>query len=369
MEFKKVGLAGIGLIGGSVGLAIKKFKPEVEVIGYDLNPEVTATAEKIGAIDRGIKDFSDFSQADLVFVSTPISSIAKVVCQIAPHLKKGAIITDTGSVKTPIVKAIEEKISSGVTFIGGHPLAGSDREGVDFASSSIIENSYYVLTPTASTPDYAYLALHDFLTSLKAFVVSVDPYRHDLIVAYISHLPHLIAAAVVNLAVSRSKEEEGLLFFASSGFRDVTRIAAGNSRLWADILLENREAVLKALSELEIEVKNLEKALIKKDWEEVEKLLKKASLARRSLPVRAKSKIEEFRILSLPVENKPGVLSEVTVLLGSAGINIEDIEIVHGVNRGVLKLTVSDSERASRAKKILESKGYEVSISAYANGV
>lgn len=359
----------MGLIGGSIGLAIKKFKPEVEVIGYDLNSKVVLKAEKIRAIDRAVNDFASFSQVDLVFISTPISSIVDVACQIAPFLKKDAVVTDTGSVKAPVVRAVEDKLSPKIVFIGGHPLAGSDQEGIDFASSSIIENSYYVLTPTASTPDYAYLSLHDFLSSLKAFVVAVDPYRHDLIVAYISHLPHLLAAAVVNLAVSRSKEEEGLLFFASSGFRDFTRIAAGSSRLWADILLDNREAVLKALSELEVEIKSFEEALVKKEWQEVEKLLKKASLTRRELPVTVKGTAEELRILSIPVENRPGVLSEVTVLLGRAGINIEDIEIVHGINRGVLKLTVSGAERAGKARKILENEGYEVSVSAYTNGV
>ncbi len=369
MEFRKVGLVGTGLIGGSIGLAIKKFKPQVDVIGFDKCEEVSAIAKKIGAIDFIAKDFSSFSEVELVFVSTPISAIVDCVCQVASYLKEGAIITDTGSVKAPIVEKIEKKLPAGKIFIGGHPMAGSDREGINFASSSLVENSYYILTPLTSTPDQAYLALHDFLTSLKAFVVAVDPYRHDLIVAYISHLPHLLAAAIVNLAVSRSKEEEGLLFFASSGFRDVTRIAGGNSQLWADILLENREAVLKALSELNVEIKSLKKALEHGNNHEVEQLLEKARLARRSLPVAAKGTIEDLRTLSVPVENKPGVLSEVTVLLGRAGINIEDIEIVHGIDRGVLKLTVSSQERAEKAKEILKDKGYEVSISAYNNGV
>lgn len=369
MEFKKVGLVGTGLIGGSIGLAIKKFKPQVEVIGYDVNPEALAIAEKIGVIDLKADDFSSFSQVDLVFVSTPISAIIDTVCQLASYLKEGVVITDTGSVKAPIIEGLKNKLPDKVIFIGGHPMAGSDREGVKFASASIIENSYYILTPQPSTPDRAYLALHDFLTSLKAFVVAVDPYRHDLIVAYISHLPHLLAAAIVNMAVSRSKEEEGLLFFASSGFRDVTRIAGGSSRLWADILLENREAVLKALNELKVEIKSLEEALYKNNREEVMNLLERARLARRGLPVAVKGTVEDLRILSVPVENKPGVLSEVTVLLGSAGINIEDIEIVHGIDRGVLKLTVGSQGRAEKAREILEEKGYEVSISLYSNGV
>ncbi len=369
MEFKKVGLVGTGLIGGSIGLAIKKFKSQVEVIGYDKNSEATAIAQKIGAIDLKAENLSDFSQVDLVFIATPISAIVDTILQIAPYLKEGAVITDTGSVKAPIVEGLIKKLPKETIFIGGHPMAGSDREGISFATPSIIENSYYILTPLKSTPDRAYLALHDFLTSLKAFVVAVDPYRHDLIVAYISHLPHLLAAAIVNMAVSRSKEEEGLLFFASSGFRDVTRIAGGNSRLWADILLQNQEAVLRALSELKIEIKSLEHALNQMNRDEVLKLLERARLARRGLPVAAKGTVEDLRILSVPVENKPGVLSEVTVLLGSAGINIEDIEIVHGVDRGVLKLTVSTQERAEKAKRILEEKGYEVLISAYSNGV
>lgn len=369
MEFKKVGLVGTGLIGGSIGLAIKKFKPQVEVIGYDINSEATAFAQKIGAIDLKVADLTGFSQVDLVFVSTPISAIVDTVRQIAPYLKEGTVVTDTGSVKTPIVEELAKELPRETIFIGGHPMAGSDREGISFATSSIIENSYYILTPLKSTPDRAYLTLHDFLTSLKAFVVAVDPYRHDLIVAYISHLPHLLAAAIVNLAVSRSKEEEGLLFFASSGFRDVTRIAGGNSGLWADILLENREAVLKALPELKVEIRSLEEALNRMNRDEVFKLLERARLARRGLPVAIKRTVEDLRILSVPVENKPGVLSEVTVLLGSAGINIEDIEIVHGIDRGVLKLTVNTQERAEKARKILEDRGYEVSIFTYSNGV
>lgn len=358
-EFEKVGIFGVGLIGGSLGLAIKKFIPEVKVYGFDKNSSCISDALKLKAIDEKINSFSEISQFDLIFIATPVSEVTKVIGEISPFLSSGTIITDTASTKEEIVEESEKLLPDNVSFIGGHPLAGSEREGVLGASPDLFRNAFYVLTPTEKTDSEAFLRLHSFLKKIGANIVALEPKRHDLIVAYISHIPHLSAACIVNLARGAARKEEGLLFFAASGFRDVTRIAAGSSRLWRDILFANKKAVLNALKEMKNELNMFEKALQEEDQRKLEKLLRKARKARLNLPAYLHKDLTKLWVVKVPVEDRPGTLSEITVALGKMGINIEDIEIVHGEGRGVLKLTVMGEKSAKKSAEELQKLNYE----------
>ncbi len=368
-NFKKVGIVGVGLIGGSLGLAIKEHQPQVKVWGFDVNQSTLKTALRRSAIDVSVSSLSQFDQVELVFVATPLSRLVEVVKELLPYLKPGTIITDTGSTKSAIVREVESFLPKELSFIGGHPLAGSEREGIEGATPHLFKNAFYVLTPTPATNSEAFLRLHGFLKTFGASVVALDPDRHDQIVAYISHLPHLVAASIVNVTKGRAKEEEGLLFFAASGFRDATRIAAGNPRLWRDIFFANREALLQAIEEFSEEVKKFQEDLQATREEEVEKLLAEAREVRSSLPAWLRKDPAKLWTIDVPLEDKPGVLSEVTVAIGKLGINIEDIELLHGEGRGVVKIAVSGEENAKKAAVSLKEQGYLASTHRYLEGV
>lgn len=368
-SFKKVGIVGVGLIGGSLGLALKEHQPQVKVYGFDVNQSTSETALKRGAIDVAVSSLAQFDQVDLVFVATPLSRITEMIKGLLPHLKSGTIITDAGSTKSAVVREVEIFLPRELSFIGGHPLAGSEREGIEGATPHLFKNAFYVLTPTPSTNSEAFLRLHSFLKSLGASVVALDPDRHDQIVAYISHLPHLIAASIVNVTKGRAKEEEGLLFFAASGFRDATRIAAGNPRLWRDIFFANREALLQAIEEFSKEVKRFQEDLELIKEEELEELLTEAKEVRSGLPTWLKKDPAKLWTIDVPLEDKPGVLSEVTVAIGKLGINIEDIELLHGEGRGVVKIAVLGEENAKKAAISLKELGYLASTHRYLEGV
>jgi prephenate dehydrogenase len=367
-DFERVGIFGVGLIGGSLGMAIKKFISEVEIYGYDKDLSSLEEALKLKAIDKKINSFSEVSQLDLIFIATPVSEVCKVVKEISSYLSPNTVITDTASTKEEIVKESEKFLPENVFFIGGHPLAGSEREGVLGASPDLFKNAFYVLTPTEKTNSEAFLKLHSFIKKIGANIVALEPKRHDLIVAYISHVPHLSAACIVNLARRAARKEEGLLFFAASGFRDATRIAAGSSELWRDILMANRKAVLKALEEMKSELNSFEKALQREDQNELEELLRKAREARMNLPAFLHKDLTKLWVVKVPVEDRPGTLSEITVALGKIGVNIEDIEIVHGEGRGVLKLTVMGEENAQKSVKELRKLNYEPIFEPFLEG-
>lgn len=368
-DFKKVGIIGVGLIGGSLGLALKEHQPQVKVWGFDVNQSTLKTALERSAIDVAASSLAQFDQVDLVFIATPLSHIAEMVKRLLPHLKPGTIITDTGSTKSAVVREVESFLPKEISFVGGHPLAGSEREGIEGATPHLFKNAFYVLTPTPSTNSGAFLRLHSFLKGLGASVVALDPDRHDQIVAYISHLPHLVAASIVNVTKGRTKEEEGLLFFAASGFRDATRIAAGNPKLWRDIFFANREALLQAIEEFSKEVIKFQKDLELMKENDVEKLLVEAREVRSSLPAWLKKDPSKLWTIDVPLEDKPGVLSEVTVAIGKLGINIEDIELLHGEGRGVVKIAVLGEENAKKAASSLRELGYLASTHRYLEGV
>jgi prephenate dehydrogenase len=357
----RVAVLGTGLIGGSIGLALRRL-PDVEaVVAYDRDPSARAAAVRRGAADAEASSAATAVEgADLVFVATPVRAIPQVIEEASPGLRPGQILTDVGSTKSRLVVEVEKSLVEGVIFIGGHPMAGSEREGIEAAEATLFDGRWWILTPTPRVEPDAYRTLHGLLARLGARVIALDPEAHDDLLAVISHLPHLTATALMNLAAER--RHAGLLALAAGGFRDVTRVAASNPDMWVDICVDNAEAIARALDELAGRLRELGEVVRGGRLSELRKRLSAAREARRSLG--AKPLAGEPVELSLPVPDRPGVLAEVTTAVGDLGINIEDLQITHAEEggRGTLRLIVLGVDPARRAKEALARKGFEVML-------
>ncbi len=248
-EFETVAIVGVGLIGGSIGLAMRERKLARQIIGIGRSEEKLATARRLGAIDAGTTVLAHgVEDAKLVIVCTPVDTIANFVSQAEAALGNRSLITDAGSTKAEVVQAVEANLidrRDGPRFVGSHPLAGDHRTGVDAARSDLLEGRKVVVTPTARTHRAAALEISAFWQDLGATVVTMSPAEHDHALAATSHLPHLIASA---LALATPKE---LLPLAASGWRDTTRVASGDPEMWRAIFATNRQEVLDALKRFE----------------------------------------------------------------------------------------------------------------------
>jgi prephenate dehydrogenase len=320
------------------------------VTGLDHEHDRAARALELGALDEVGAD----PDAEVTFVATPVSSIATVARQLATPT---GIVTDVGSVKAPIVAAVDHP-----RFVGGHPMAGSEQEGVDGADPELFEGATWVLTPTESTDPEAYARLRTIVSSLGADVLAIPPDRHDSLVAVVSHVPHLTAAALMTLAAAGAEEHTALLRLAAGGFRDMTRIAAGHPGIWPDICTENRDAIVSVLDGLLDTLGGLRHVVAAGDRDALLTTLERARHARVNLPTRA-ARAEDLVEVRVPIPDRPGVLAEVTTLAGDLGVNIEDLEIAHSAEgeRGVL-IVVIDAKASDLLRGAFLARGYRPSV-------
>jgi prephenate dehydrogenase len=346
---RRANVLGTGLIGGSVGLALRAAGWRVS--GTDADAGRAERAATAGAIDAIGVD----PDADVSFVATPVGAVPEVV-RSALAATAGAV-TDVGSVKAPLVASVADP-----RFVGGHPMAGSEQEGIAGARADLFAGATWVLTPTPHTDPAAYSTVQSVVSALGAEVVALPPERHDELVAVISHVPHLTAAALVRLAAEGADDRPALLRLAAGGFRDMTRIAAGHPGIWPDICGENRGAIVPVLDRLVAAITELRDAVAGDDRPALLDLLERARLARRNLPGRVArpSDLAEVRV---PVPDRVGVLAEVTTLATELGVNIYDLEIAHSGegNKGVLLLLV-ESELADRFYGGLVARGYRPGV-------
>ena len=341
---RTLGIVGVGLVGGSVGLAAKA--AGWEVVGVDA-PMVLEEAAALGAIDR-VSTIKEARGVDLVVLAAPISRVADLVGDLAPT---DALVTDVASAKTRIVRAAE---AAGLSrFVGGHPMAGSQLSGVANAEADLFRGARYFLTPTGRTDPKAYREVAGFVRDLGAVPTAVDPEKHDLLMAALSHLPHLMAVALLKVASDVSPEA---LSFAGPSFRDLTRVGASSPGLWSDILAENAPAVGEALAHFAGAMAQLGSEI--QDRRKVEDRFRAARAAYDALGGILVEKSGHNVELAVPVENRPGVFAEVTTLMGSNGINILDLYVRHSnTERAALVLTL-DADAAEKARALLRDAGF-----------
>ncbi|MBN2072498.1 MAG: prephenate dehydrogenase, partial [Actinobacteria bacterium] len=334
--------------------------------GYDIEGEAMNIARYRNIIDKIAPDYREaVRHSDLVIIATPVGKIVEVVDSIKNHLKKGAIITDVGSAKKKIVKKVNSMLPPDVYFIGGHPMAGSENEGVLNAKPDLFKNAFYILTPTDATVSEHLVALHNLFSKLGARVISISPGEHDENVALISHLPHVLSTNLVTMVDDRQKKLKNLFKLCAGGFRDMTRIAAANSKMWLDVSLENKEELVKSLK-LYIEyLKNFKDNLQKMDENFIREHYLKAQKARINLPKYVEKDISKLYEIKVAITDKKGVLSEITLIISSHGINIEDISIFHSTEfsgGGILKILVQGEDSGQIAYKAIKEAGYDVSV-------
>lgn len=272
--FNKIAIVGVGLIGGSIGLELKRKRLANQVIGISFHKASIALAKKRGAIDIGSLDFGVLKDADLVILATPVFTILELAPQISKVIKKDCIVTDVGSTKEEIVSNLEKIFPN---FIGSHPLAGSQKRSISNAKKGLFKKSLVILTPTKKTKPAIVNKIEQFWAKLGATVTKLEPSVHDLTLAYTSHLAHVAAFSLIGSIPEKS------LAYSASGLKDTTRIALSNSRLWADIFLSNRENIVKSIAALELNLNRIKSAIKNNKKTLLIKLLKKSQLKREQL--------------------------------------------------------------------------------------
>jgi prephenate dehydrogenase len=346
-------VVGLGLIGGSVALGLKQ--AGWRVTGTDLD----ATTER-GALDDGVVEGTErVSGTRLVLVAVPSGAVALVVRRELSDAGPDMVVSDVAGVKVPVVDAISDP-----RFVGGHPMAGSEQSGLRGARADLFVGATWVLTPTAETTPERYATLVGAIRDLGATALALSANDHDRLVAMVSHVPHLVAGAMMNEASLLAQSDAALLRLAAGGFRDMTRVAAGDSAIWPDLCIDNRDAILAGLAALRGRLATLEAAIAGKDRSTILRELAAASSARRNLPASTPDPAE-LAELRVPVPDRPGVLAEVTTVASDANINIYDLEIAHSSegNAGVLIMVV-DAAAAPTLAGELDRRGLRCSVEA-----
>lgn len=342
-------MAGLGLIGGSIARALGER-------GWHVSGDDERADRREQALELGIVHAVGLDpDAEITFVATPVLTL---VDQVQRALKETTgLVTDVGSVKGAVAAAIDDP-----RFVGGHPMAGSELEGLSGADGNMFQGAVWVLTPTSTTPDATFATVAAVVAELGADVVALPADRHDQVVAVISHVPHLTAATLMGLASDRAEEHAALLRLAAGGFRDMTRIASGQPNIWLDICAENRDAILSALDGLIGGLSQMRAVVDGDDRGELHRLLSKAREARANLPVRG-THPDELAEVRIPILDRTGSAAEVFTLAAELGVNISSFEVVHSVegNRGVAVVLV-DASMAELYRGGLMARGYRPAV-------
>ena len=345
---RRAHVVGLGLIGSSVALALTR-------AGWLVSGSDVLAVAQDAALEAGVIESLEVEDSKLIVVATPAGSVASVVNELLARVGQGVIVTDVAGVKGSIVQEVNDS-----RFLAGHPMAGSELRGLAGARADLFEGCTWVLTPTDATSPQTYSALHGILREIGANVVAVDAQDHDRLVAVASHVPHLLAGSLMNEASRVAEQDAVLLQLAAGGFRDMTRVAAGDPLIWPDVLFENREAVSQTLGALESRLAALRTALETDARDVITESLQSAARARRQLPGRALSS-ENLGYLRVKVSDQPGELAVVTMAASELLVNIYDIEIAHGIEgvAGTLLLAV-DAEQAELLSDALIGRGFQV---------
>ena len=351
----------MGLIGGSFGLALKRTGFGGRVVGVGRRATLDE-AEALGVIDEGwTYDEMDraLAGADLVLLCTPIKRILELLPEVGRHAEAGVLVTDAGSTKRRIVEEAARALPEGLHFVGGHPMAGSEKSGVAAADPFLFENAIYILTPGADVPAGPYAALVELVRGIGSKVLQMDAAVHDRAVAAISHLPQLMATGLVEM-VGRLHEEDGFyLTLAAGGFRDLTRIASSPyAPVWEDICQTNpdqiRAMIDRYIAQLSALRDRVEAPELAADFDY-------ANQVRDGLPRDAKGFIHTLHELLVVAQDRPGVFAEMSGALAAAEVNINDIEVmkVREGEGGTIRLGFDSDEAADRALEVLSGLGYE----------
>ncbi|MGE9881599.1 prephenate dehydrogenase/arogenate dehydrogenase family protein [Blautia obeum] len=358
----KIGFVGLGLIGGSIAKAIRQYYPEYEIVAFDKNKETLALATQESIIDVAATTIDDnFNHCNYIFLCTPVSFNTAYLKQLTNYLHEDCILTDVGSVKSSIHKEVEA-LGIEEYFIGGHPMAGSEKSGFINSKAMLIENAYYVLTPTRKVSQEKIDAYVKFVESLRSIPIILDYQEHDYATGTISHLPHIIASTLVNFVRDTDTKNELMKNLAAGGFKDITRIASSSPTMWQHICLKNKENISHILGEY---IHSLEKAKMLIDQEDEHALYNMFDSSRNyrnSIPDVSAGPIKKTFAVYCDIIDEAGGIAAIATILASNNLNIKNIGIVNNreFEEGVLRIEFYDEGSSKKAAELLQKFRYIV---------
>ena len=350
----KVAVLGVGLIGGSIGLAAREHVEGAEVVGFGRDPERLGTALERGAIERVAGSIEEAVEgAELCFACAPVGALPELVRAALDASGPDTLVTDVGSTKHDLVSRIADP-----RYVGGHPIAGAETAGVEHARSDLFQGALWYLTPHEQSGGLLYERLHRFVVDVGARPVAVDAETHDRLVAVFSHLPHVLANVLASQAAARLSEHGEALRQVGPSFRDMTRVAGANTAMWGDIYRSNRAAIVEEIRGFRRELDEVERRL---EAGEVEDWNDRAREDRRALleAGAAEGPVHELR---LTVPNRPGIVAQVALELGRAGVNILDMALAPAsdMKTGAMSLWIAGDAPAERARELISGLGFPV---------
>ncbi len=360
----KVGFIGLGLIGGSIAATIRRIHPATVITACDVDKESLDLAVSKGIVNRPVSQADQaFSDCDILFLCAPVSVNIEYLRQLKDILPENCLITDVGSVKTPIQKAVE-KLDMDQHFIGGHPMVGSEKSGFANANDHLLENAYYFLTPGDRTSFAMTTQFSSYIQGLGALPVTLKAKEHDFITAAISHVPHIIAAELVHL-VRRADTGTGMLKqLAAGGFKDITRIASSSPVMWEQICESNSPNIKKLLENMISDLQAMIVALDEDNGPYVNEYFREAGEYRNSVPDHGTGLFEKVHKLYIDIPDEPGTIATAASQLAFNSISIKNIGIVHNreFEEGVLEIILYDAESCQKAAQVLKGKNYVVHV-------
>lgn len=355
-----VGFIGLGLIGGSIAKSLKKADSSIYTIAYNRSQEPLKVAVNEGVIDESVFDIDgSFSKCNIIFLCTPVEYNSIYLEKLSPYISEDCIITDVGSVKGYIHNTVTS-LNLTKNFIGGHPMAGSEKTGYEASSDILLENAYYAITPTKDTVPENLKFYTDLVTKMGAIPIIVDPDTHDYAVAGISHVPHLIASGLVNMVRLNDTSDELMKLLAAGGFKDITRIASSSPEMWSQICSTNSEQISLILSkyiDILTDVKNM---VDNNNNQGIYDMFAESREYRNSISIKTKGAISKRFTIFCSIEDKKGALNAITELLFNNHISIRNIEIIHNreFKEGALLIEFYDESAYIQAQKALTDAGY-----------
>ncbi len=364
---KTIYIAGLGLIGSSMALGIKRDHPDYEILGYNRSQASRDIALERGMIDRATDDFTSFAPlADVIILSLPIKQTIAFLQELATlELKEGVIISDAGSTKSAIVSTAEKCFADkSVRFVGAHPMAGSHKTGAASADVNLFENAYYIFTPSSLTTQDTLEEMKDLLSGLHARFIEIDATEHDRVTSQISHFPHILASGLMEQTASYAEEHEMARRFAAGGFRDMTRIAESEPGMWTSILLSNRETIIERIEDFKRRLDEVGQAISKGDENQIWNFFNQAREQRQAMEIHKCGGVDSSFDLYVDVPDEENVILRILELLrGTSLVNIhineENREDVHGI----LQISFKNAQDLKRAEQVItENTDYTVVI-------
>lgn len=359
---KNIGFIGLGLIGGSIAKAVRHFYPGIHIVAASGRKETVELALSENLIDEGCTEIGNaFSKCDYIFLCAPVSCNAKYLTDLKTIIKKDCIITDVGSTKTDIHTRVIQ-LDMEENFIGGHPMAGSEKTGLENSKRHLIENAYYVITPTGKVPAEAVEDYVEFIGSLKALPLVLDYKQHDYITAAISHLPHLIAAGLVNLVKHNDCKEQYMKTVAAGGFKDITRIASSSPVMWEQICMTNHENISQLLGKYIESMQEIKDSLDQVRGQDIYDLFEESREYRNSITDVSHGPIKKAYVLYVDLVDETGGIATVATILACNQINLKNIGIVNNreFEEAVLKIEFYEEEPCKKAAALLNKHRYTV---------